>query len=304
MFEPVRNVEHIISMLNKQASGGHPYYKKKGLLLDIVKKVMKDISSECVDAEIFTRPAVIHRALQPGDNDIKNRWIFCVPIEITVIEMYFGIHIVSYFLQNDETPLKLGSTQLELHRYLMKKKVGKSAASGDYSKFDSTLPKHLQYTSFHIIKHMLNLSDYESTLFDVLVSYIVNCNAYHPHTGYVIRNRGLISGSFYTNLVDSITNAYVIEYCYHLDATLDSVSNSLDYSVSGDDSVFFYDKLNLGLLSKRVKYYFDMVLNFPDEHQFGPSVLRVKFLGSVFGQRGPFRGVKKMAIGAAMTSHK
>jgi hypothetical protein len=72
-FEPVRRVEHIISMLNKQASGGHPYYKRKGLLLDVVKKVMNDISKESVDPEIFARPAVIHRALQPGDDSIKNR---------------------------------------------------------------------------------------------------------------------------------------------------------------------------------------------------------------------------------------
>jgi hypothetical protein len=218
--------------------------------------------------------------------------------------MYFGIHIVSYFLQNDDTPLKLGSTQVELYRYLMKNKKNKSAASGDYSKFDSTLPKHLQYTSFHILKHMLNLTDYESSLFDVMVGYIVNCNCYHPHIGYLKRSRGLISGSFYTNLVDSISNAYVIEYCLHIGKDIRTADNSLFYNVSGDDSVFFYDKLDLGLLTRRARYHFDMVLNFPGEYQFKPSVSRVKFLGSVFGQRGPFRGVKKMAIGAAMTSHK
>lgn len=193
-------------MVNKRSSGGHPYYKKKIDLEDIASKTFNSIINESFDLEIFTRPCVVHRVLQPGSDEIKNRWIYCVPIEITILEMYFGLKVVDFFQNRDDIPIKLGSTQKELHSFIMKSKTGKFSSAGDYSKFDSTLPKHIIYTSFHIIKSMLSLSSYECKLFDAMTAFVVESNIYHPHTGFVIRGRGIISGSYYTNLVDSIAN--------------------------------------------------------------------------------------------------
>lgn len=120
--------------------------------------------------------------------------------------MYFGLDIIHHFMRNEDSPIKLGSLQLELHKHLMGKKRGKKSAAGDYSKFDSTLPKHVIYLCFHIIKSMLRLDKYDSKLFDLMAAYICECNIYHPSTGYTTRGRGIISGSFYTNLIDSISN--------------------------------------------------------------------------------------------------
>lgn len=60
-------------MINKRSSAGHPYYKRKGDVLDIGQNFYNTILSKTVDPEIFTRPCVTHRVLQPGDGEIKNR---------------------------------------------------------------------------------------------------------------------------------------------------------------------------------------------------------------------------------------
>lgn len=290
-------------MINKQSSSGHPYYRKKKHCYDIVEKTINSIINHSVDPEIFTRPCVTHRVLQPGIGECKNRFIYCVPIEITVIEMVFGLDIIFDFQSNSSTPIKLGSTQSELHKYIMKSKRGKNSAAGDYSKFDSTLPKHMLYTSLHLIKSMLELDPYLSRLFDIMATYIVESNIFHPATGFTRRNRGLISGSFFTNLVDSICNWYIVEYS-SFNNTGVSTPESLSYSVSGDDSVFFYDKLDFSGITDVAQTVFGMKLNFPDEFRFSQSDCRAHFLGSVFGRAGPVRDIGKMALGAIMTTYK
>lgn len=249
--KPITSPKLIWKMMNKQSSAGYPYHKQKKNYYPIVEKICSDVINGTVDMEIFTRPCVTHRVLQPGDGQIKNRWIYCVPIEVTVIEMIFGLDIIFDFQRKPNCPIKLGSTQVELHQYIQRNKKGKKSAAGDYSKFDSTIPKWLMYCAFHIIKHMLDLNDYESKLFDVMAMYIIECNIYHPHTGFTKRGRGLISGSFYTNLIDSICNWYIIEYSFNC-CSKQNRRNSFSYSVSGDDSVFFYDILDFNCMKERV----------------------------------------------------
>jgi len=140
-LSPVRNPEIIWTMMNKQSSSGYPYMDKKKFHRHTVYDTVNSIKNGTLDLEIFTRPCVVHRILQPGNGECKNRFVYCVPIEITVLEMYFGIDLIYQFQRNSETPIKLGSTQTELHSYIMKAKKGRKSAAGDFSKFDSSLPK-------------------------------------------------------------------------------------------------------------------------------------------------------------------
>jgi len=96
-----------------------------------------------------------------------------------------------------------------------------------------------------------------------------------------------------------------MEYSIHACCSTRHLSSvSIDYSVSGDDSVFFYDELDLQCLSNRVNYYFGMTLNFPTKFVFGTNVMKAHFLGSVFGLSGPIRDIDKMILGCIMTTHK
>jgi len=60
-------------MVNKRSSGGFPHFKKKGDLHNVAFQFFGSILREDVDPEIFSRPCIVHRVLQPGDNEIKNR---------------------------------------------------------------------------------------------------------------------------------------------------------------------------------------------------------------------------------------
>lgn len=98
---------------------------------------------------------------------------------------------------------------------------------------------------------MLDLNNYESKLFDIMVMYIIESNIYNPHSGFTCRERGLISGSFYTNLIDSICNWYILEYSInHCSSRLRR--DSFTYSISGDDSVFFHNGLDFECIKNRV----------------------------------------------------
>lgn len=83
-----------------------------------------------------------------------------------------------------------------------------------------------------------------------------------------------------------------------------SQRNEVSYSVSGDDSVFFYDQLDLDCIKRRVSYYFGMKLNFPEKFIFGSEIQHCHFLGSVFTPKGPIRDIRKMIIGCMMTTDK
>jgi transposase len=72
-FRPVYDKNIILNSINKRSSAGFPYFKKKGDLLDLVPDVVDAIKREEFDMTFFSRPSVIHRVLQPGDGEVKNR---------------------------------------------------------------------------------------------------------------------------------------------------------------------------------------------------------------------------------------
>lgn len=231
----ILDAQEIKNRLNKQATSGFPYFVKKEKMLHLVDTIVEQLKGGKLDLEIFTRPAVIYRAPQASEKDLKSRWIYCLPIEITILETIFGGGIVDSFINRSDIPIQMGVSQLNLNKRVLTYKKGKFSTSGDYSKYDTTIPKYLQITSFHILKQLLDLDDYQSIIFDLLVSYNVNCPIYHPVTGFISRKRGLITGSFFTSIINSFCNMYIIESiilnCVNRD------DKDLIYLLLGDDSV-------------------------------------------------------------------
>jgi hypothetical protein len=68
-----------------------------------------------------------------------------------------------------------------------------------------------------------------------MVSSICHSPLYHDDIGIVYRNRGIISGSYYTNIVDSLSNILVMNYADFHKRTL---SRTIVY---GDDNVLIGD---------------------------------------------------------------
>uniref|UniRef100_A0A2V0R9P7 RdRp catalytic domain-containing protein n=1 Tax=viral metagenome TaxID=1070528 RepID=A0A2V0R9P7_9ZZZZ len=221
----------IFSALNKRASSGLPHFKKKGQMLKTVIKVCDEYNSKDYDTieKYFQLPAVVYRIVQPGKSGkFKNRYVYGPPIEVTIIELIFGYEVMNYFLEKQDSGIVLGKTQVELFN-LLQSHVDKFTKSGDYSNFDQTIPSCFLLTCLDTISYMIKLDDdFDLAVYGLVSSYIVNCNLYHPVTGLVKRKQGIYSGSYFTNLLDSMVNCFIIGYT-------SALSTDCKIFVSGDD---------------------------------------------------------------------
>lgn len=188
-------------------------FKKKADCIDDVTSIHASIIAKQFDSTVFDIPSVIFVVPKASTGgNMKHRNVYCPPLAVTVLEMYFGINICDFFVKNENSSCVIGHGQAHLYG-LNIDYTGYHKQSGDYSSFDQAIDSQLIALSFEIIKSRLSFeSDYHSELFDKLVAYVMFCHVYHPTVGTIRRSRGIISGSVFTNLVDSIVNLITINY--------------------------------------------------------------------------------------------
>jgi len=100
---------------------------------------------------------------QPSDKGYKGRVIYMPPLQITVLEICFGLKIQKYLLESDVSSIKIGKTQLSLHK-LMTGISNKFKVTGDFSLYDLSIPSFITLASSDLIKCKLKLSKYESEI--------------------------------------------------------------------------------------------------------------------------------------------
>lgn len=225
---------------------------------------------------MFNLPCVTFVTCQPkGGGGYKPRLIQCLPFSITCLETYFGHAITNYFLASKDSYYKIGKSQLDIQSIVLGARELHKCSS-DYSKFDRSIPSIIMDLSFRILKEMLVLDDYKSKLFDTMKQYVLYGGVYHPVSGVIKRNRGIISGSYFTNIVDSICNLLM---SHHVLASYDSSRYSL--YVCGDDT-FYTSKFRIpsGKCEKLFSLYFGVTNKFEPNKRYLPGDGRGYFLGS------------------------
>jgi len=150
--------------------------------------------------------------------------------------------------------------------------------TGDYSKYDQTIPSVVMFASFDIIRSRLNLSSYEETLWNELISYITHGHIYHPLVGHIKRSRGIISGSAFTNLIDGIANIFMIKYSSEkIGVEFD------DIKVCGDDNLMITNReIDYNKLTSYLNTTFNVVNTIVADDVAFPNV---DYLGSFLGSK-------------------
>jgi len=69
-----------------------------------------------------------------------------------------------------------------------------------------------------------------------MVSNILHVPIFQHDIGIIMRRRGIISGSYFTNIMDSLCNLMILHYC---DSSTKSISRAIVY---GDDNLVCGDK--------------------------------------------------------------
>jgi hypothetical protein len=180
----------------------------------------------------FRMPVVVFNRIAPSDSGtLKRRHVYCPPFAVTVIEAIYGGSLLSYFKDSDSC-IFIGRTQLQISQHVQSRK-DLFQLSLDFKRFDLSIPSYLIFLAFDLIKQVLVLTPKHSYLYDKLVEYICFAHVYHPRVGTVLRRRGLISGSYFTNLLDSVINTIVIVYAL---ISTDQLKHIVGMSVHGDDN--------------------------------------------------------------------
>jgi hypothetical protein len=283
----------------KSSGSGAPYFCKKAELKDVCFEIVRSVKEQRFDEQVFRMPNVIYQVIQASKSGkYKRRIVYCPPFAVTVLELIFGLNVQKHFVSNENTSIVMGHKQEFLYNLNIKFK-DYNKVSGDYSSYDQTLPSLWIKVSFEIIKDLYNFNnEYESLLYDKMVSYVMHGHIYHPKCGTIRRKRGIASGSVFTNLVDGIVNLLIMNYT--------SLVIGKDFSfikVCGDDNLIPSDDiLNTDSLVRIVKTLFNMNIEFLEDGKFDKHIARMKFLGSYWSRDGPERDVTRMMLSASKQS--
>lgn len=139
-----------------------------------------------------------------------------------------------------------------------------SLAQIDFSSFDSSISKELTMAAFSIFRSLFNLSDSEAVMLDQLKHYFI----YTPLAMYneiKVKNRGIPSGSVFTQVIGSIINMIACTYASECSR---EYNLRMEYSCwLGDDSFLNFkealckDEFDYHYL----RYFKDLALDVSDE---------------------------------------
>ena len=221
----------------------------------------------------------------------KVRLVWGYPLEMTIIESRFARPLIATFLERTTT-MAFGLSKFVLGGRVAKIDDSYGQTYGlDFSKFDSTVPANLIHAAFDILKTWFDGNDLDALGWDVIEDYFI-------HTPIVMMNgkcyfgkrHGVPSGSYFTQLIDSIVNTMLQFWL----ANLEHYSLSWEgFMVLGDDVIISIPReVSLHKLAKHAESI-GMIIH-PEK-----SVKRAHFLGATWIKGLPYRCteeiLKKMA---------
>jgi len=244
--------------LKPTASAGLTAYGKHKseaelLALERAKAILRD--------ETSPRPCLAYYRTQANN---KTRLIWGYPYEMTVLEGLVARPLIENF-GRFRTPMTFQMSVLEIGAKLRNgSRNNLWAYSLDMSKFDSSVPGNLIHQAFKILKSWYDLeqivpqtSSTVGELFDILESYFVCTPIVMPDQNlYLGKRHGVPSGSYFTQLIDSIVNcilAGAISFRFNMNINKDRVC------ILGDDLLVFSNvKVDLDGISDWVFHTFSM----------------------------------------------
>lgn len=219
--------EVVSDALKLDKSAGLPFLTKKSESL----AYSFDRESQVRMERKAPNPCVAYKRTQKGN---KTRLVWGYPLEMTIMEARFARPFINEMLKR-RTPMAFGMSKCELgayiHRYVIEGE-GRIVAM-DYSKYDTTLSKTMIRSAFRIIASWFDPDDLKQWGWDKLMHYFIYTPIVMPD-GHLYRGKkhGVPSGSYFTQVVDSICN---VALCYALTSRFGLELNKRSLFVLGDD---------------------------------------------------------------------
>lgn len=176
-------------------------------------------------------PCVAFKRTQKNN---KTRLVWGYPLEMTIMEARFARPLIEQFKRR-RTPMAFGLMKGTLGAHIHRRIVDPTGTivALDYSKFDSTISKSMIKQAFRILSTWFEHDDLEEYGWDTLIKYFITTPIVMPDGHlYTGKNHGVPSGSYFTQIIDSIVN---VALCFSLARRFDFQLDWKSLFVLGDD---------------------------------------------------------------------
>lgn len=215
-------------------------------------------------------PCLAFKRTQAGKT---GRLIWGFPYSMTIIEGLTAYEVLQEF-KKGSTPMAFAMATGALGTKLRVAAYHKEwCYSLDYSQFDATIGSDLIHQAFKIIRTWFDPNEVEpvsgrtvSEIFDLTEYYFIHTTIVMPNGKiYIGKDHGVPSGSYYTQIVDSVANVIVagaISERFSLDVSRKEIF------VLGDDLNFWTNrKMDLDKIASFVQEHFHMRLHGSEKSQ-------------------------------------
>ena len=232
----------------------------------------------------------------------KTRLVWGYPFEMTILEAVIARPIINYYLATaGHNPMSFGMTSVvKGSMFQNRADQSKYAVSIDQSQFDAHVQSWDIEMAFDVLKTFFDLDEPVDKLghtvrdiFKVVESYFIHTPIVVPCKGrkypslVLGKDRGVPSGSYFTQIVDSIVNFALTSECLK---NLDVKWNKRSMFVLGDDNVTWtVSKVDLTALQSQAARYGYKVHGEEKSHIYDVSEGKFEFAGIEWVNYMPWR---------------
>lgn len=286
-LKPLTDAEVVSRALKMSKSSGLPLMTSKAESLIYSFNRESQVRSQIK----APNPCVAYKRTQKGN---KTRLVWGYPLEMTIMEARFARQLIDMFKKR-ATPMAFGMTKSELGAKLSRYFEDQPGTTIclDYSKYDTTLSAEMIRRAFVCLATWFSREDQEQWGWGTVVNYFINTPIVMPDGHlYVGKNHGVPSGSYFTQMIDSVVN---VALCYALKSRFNLSFTERQLYVLGDDIILQH--VGDFSLSEMSSYLSQFGLNLHDDEK--TVVGEVHFLGATWIKGkpdAPLRELMKKAV--------
>lgn len=179
-------------------------------------------------------PCVAFHRVQHGDSGPKTRLVWGYPQSMFLLESRFAPQLIDRFLL-EATPMAFGLFKSQVSARMQSIRNSGIRYSIDFSGFDASIAPELIDFAFGVLSSHFTFTSEEKNCWDKLVNYFIHTPLMMPNQKVWVKHQGVPSGSYFTQMIDSIVNYLSVTYAW-LRATDTPIPDD-KILLLGDDSV-------------------------------------------------------------------
>lgn len=160
-------------------------------------------------------PCIAFFRVQHGEKGPKTRLVWGYPQSVFLLEAMFAPQLIEHFLSRRDVPMAFGMFKSQVSARMQAIRNSGVRYAMDFSGFDSTIPASLIDFAFSVLKtHFHPLTEDEERIWYQVVRYFIHTPIMMPDATVWVKHHGVPSGSYFTQLIDSIVNFCAVNYAF------------------------------------------------------------------------------------------